>query len=134
MEERQIQIGKFNAHERPPDPIRQAFKKYQKLDPFLLRGACATSEDDDAGVKLIIDPQHVNLERLPENVTLDRWLPGQKEGDVGLKNAFDAFLDHREQNGVRNKPIGIDRQLATLDRISVLGHSKISGTARFYSK
>jgi hypothetical protein len=70
-------IKGLDAHERPPESIRQAFKKYRKLEP--------SDIDSDPG---ILDLHELDADVLPDGLCLDGWLSGES---LGL--TFDAFMN-----------------------------------------
>ncbi|KAI9370469.1 hypothetical protein BJX61DRAFT_90103 [Aspergillus egyptiacus] len=70
-------ITSFNAHEAPPDAVRQRYKQYQK--------ASLSDIDSDQS---IIDLQALDPDHLPSNVMLSRWIA---TGDI--QPAFDKFVN-----------------------------------------
>lgn len=69
------QIKSLSPHERPPDSIRQTYKRYQKL---------SLSEIDSE--KSIIDPQNLDLDSLPSGIRHLQWMQGSD-----LQLAFSKF-------------------------------------------
>ena len=71
-------IKGLDAHDRPPESIRQAFKKYRKLQLFEI--------DSDPR---ILDLQRLDADALPDGLYLDGWLSGES-----LSPTLDAFVNH----------------------------------------
>ncbi|KAE8372770.1 hypothetical protein BDV26DRAFT_273450 [Aspergillus bertholletiae] len=59
-------IKELNAHERPPEAVRHRYKEIQK----------ATLSDIDSDHK-IIDLQALNPDKLPSDISLAQWMPGE---------------------------------------------------------
>ncbi|RAH79332.1 oxidoreductase [Aspergillus japonicus CBS 114.51] len=70
------QIKDLNAHERPPEAVKQRYKQYQK-------STLADINSDGS----ILDLQALDAGRLPEDVSLSHWIPGKD-----LRPVFDEFL------------------------------------------
>ncbi|KAF7619943.1 oxidoreductase [Aspergillus flavus] len=60
-------IKELNAHERPPEAVRHRYKEIQK----------ATLSDIDSDHK-IIDLQALNPDKLPSDISLAQWMPGEQ--------------------------------------------------------
>ncbi|PWY78340.1 oxidoreductase [Aspergillus heteromorphus CBS 117.55] len=69
-------IKDLNAHERPPEAIKQRYKKYQK--------STLSEIDSDAG---ILDLQALDPDSLPYEVSLTQWIPSED-----LRAAFNQFI------------------------------------------
>lgn len=100
-------ISSLNPHERPPDIIRLAYKRYQKL----------SLPDIDAD-NSIIDPQSLDLGHLPAGICLTQWMSSK---DLGP--AFDRFNQGGSSPG---------QEASTLDRVGlqntpVFTHQSVSG-------
>lgn len=100
------QIKGIDAHDRPPDVIRQCYKKYSKLP--------LAEVDNDPG---IIDLQKADPEsQLPDGLTVSQYM---SSGDLRL--AFDEFmLRHRSSPSTKE-----DAPLT--ENIPVYTHNSISG-------
>jgi hypothetical protein len=108
------QIKGIDAHDRPPDIIRQCYKKYSKLP--------LSEVDNDTG---IIDLQKVDPElqsQFPAGLTLSQYMSSQD-----LRLAFDAFIqgDHSSQpaQGNAHAPLA--------ENIPVYTHNAISGQQNY---
>ena len=72
-----VDIEALDAHERPPESIRKAFKIYRKLQLFEI--------DSDAR---ILDLQRLDADALPDGLYLDGWLSGES-----LSPILDTFMN-----------------------------------------
>ncbi|RAL16319.1 oxidoreductase, 2OG-Fe(II) oxygenase family [Aspergillus homomorphus CBS 101889] len=81
------QIKDLNAHERPPEAVKQRYKQYQK--------STLTDINSDSS---ILDVQALDANRLPEDVSLTHWISGKD-----LQPVFDEFLGtSKEAEGLMN--------------------------------
>ncbi|PYH45039.1 oxidoreductase, 2OG-Fe(II) oxygenase family [Aspergillus saccharolyticus JOP 1030-1] len=96
------QIKDLNAHERPPEAVRQRYKQYQK--------STLADINSDAGV---LDLQALDANRLPEVVSLTHWISGKD-----LQPVFDEFLGTSKD--------GAERLLNVKD-IPVFSHRSVTG-------
>ncbi|KAI9046097.1 oxidoreductase, 2OG-Fe(II) oxygenase family [Aspergillus affinis] len=96
-------INDLNAHERPPESIRQRYKKYQKS---------TTAEiQQDVG---IIDLQTLDPHDLPTGIALSQWMSGED-----LRPAFREFMP--ADNGKN------EDGLHTVQDIPIYTHKSVSG-------
>lgn len=100
------QIKGLNAHDRPPEAVRQCFKKYSKIH--------LADVDHDPKV---LDLQRVDPDGLPSSLKLSQYMSSQE-----LRLAFDDFVRGNHAT---------DREYAPLaENIPVFTHSAISGQHR----
>lgn len=100
------QIKGLNAHDRPPEAVRQCFKKYSKIE--------LSDVDHDPD---ILDLREVDPDCLPASITLSQYMSSQK-----LRMAFDDFMQGSHTYRMRDAPFGED--------IPVFTHNAISGQLR----
>lgn len=98
------QIKGLNAHDRPPDAIRQRYKKYQKAP-------LAEINEDSS----LLDLQALDVECLPEEITLAQW-----RSSKDFRVAFDRFVQGRED--VQSQQGG-----PLLENTPVFTHRSVSG-------
>lgn len=96
-------INDLNAHERPPESIRQRYKKYQR--------STVSEIQQDVG---IIDLQALDPQDLPAGMALAQWMSGEQ-----LRPAFQEFIPAGEGNHGDG--------LHTINDIPVYTHSSVSG-------
>ncbi|KAJ5089925.1 hypothetical protein N7532_008609 [Penicillium argentinense] len=97
------QIKGLDAHDRPPEAIRQCYKKYSKLP--------LSEVDNDLG---ILDLQKVDPENLPTSLTVSQYKSSQD-----LRVAFDDFVRGAHPPQVEEAPL--------VENIPVYTHNDISG-------
>lgn len=103
------QIKGFNAHDRPPEAVRQCYKKYA-------RSSLSDIDNDPA----ILDIQRLDPDQLPASITVSQYMSSQD-----LRLAFDDFL-----LGVH----ALDKEHAPLaENIPVFTHNAVSGQHRLVS-
>ncbi|EAW06573.1 oxidoreductase, 2OG-Fe(II) oxygenase family [Aspergillus clavatus NRRL 1] len=95
------QIQELNAHERPPEAIRQRYKTYQKIT--------LADIDEDHG---IIDLRTLNPEDLPDSVSLSHWVSSD-----GLQFAFEQFAGDQKYNLPENLPVFTHKLVSGLQLI-----------------
>ncbi|KAL2820993.1 hypothetical protein BDW59DRAFT_111972 [Aspergillus cavernicola] len=93
-------ITTFNAHEAPPDAVRQRYKQYQK-----------TSLSEINADASIVDMQSLVAHELPSEVALTRWISAED-----LQPAFDKFVDSsgETEEPQRNIPVYTHRSITGL--------------------
>ncbi|KAJ5669603.1 hypothetical protein N7462_010673 [Penicillium macrosclerotiorum] len=97
------QIKGLNAHERPPDTVRQCYKKYSKI---------ALSEiDHDPD---ILDLQRIDADQLPDGISLAQYMSSQD-----LRLAFDDFIRGSHPFDKEDAPLA--------ENIPVFTHNSVSG-------
>lgn len=104
------QIKGIDAHDRPPEIIRQCYKKYSRLP--------LSEVDNDPG---IIDLQQVDPEsqsQFPAGLTLSQYMSSQD-----LRLAFDAFI----QGDNSRQSAQADAHAPLAENIPVYTHDAISG-------
>lgn len=100
------QIKGLNAHDRPPEVIRQRYKHYSRI--------ALTEIDHDPG---ILDLQRVDPDQLPDELTLSQYMSSQ---DVRL--AFDDYVQGHH---------GLTKEHASLaENIPVFAHRSVAGQHR----
>ncbi|KAJ5612580.1 hypothetical protein N7510_005774 [Penicillium lagena] len=97
------QIKGLNAHDRPPEAIRQRYKHYSKIS--------LNEIDHDPG---ILDLQRVDPDQLPDELTLSQYMSSQ---DVRL--AFDDYVQGRHELTKEHAPLA--------ENIPVFAHRSVSG-------
>lgn len=97
------QIKGLDAHDRPPEAVRQCYKKYSKIS--------LSDVDSDSG---ILDLQRVDPDDVPGSLTLSQYVSSQE-----LRLAFDDFI----RGGHASKKE--DASLA--ENIPVFTHNAVSG-------
>lgn len=98
------QIKGLSAHDRPPDAIRQRYKKYQKAP-------LAEINQDST----LLDLQALDPECLPEGIRLAQW-----RSSMDLRVAFDQFIQgNRDVQSQQGGPL--------LENIPVFTHRSVSG-------
>lgn len=100
------QIKGLNAHDRPPEAVRQCFKKYSKIQ--------LSDVDHDPD---ILDLRQVDPDCLPASITLSQYMSSQK-----LRVAFDDFIRGSHAISMGDAPFG--------ENIPVFTHNSISGQLR----
>lgn len=103
------QIKGLSAHDRPPDAIRQRYKKYQKAP-------LAEINEDPS----LLDLQALDVECLPEEINLVQW-----RSSKDLRGAFDWFVQGNEGNGDMQSQSLQGGPL--LENIPVFTHRSVSG-------
>ncbi|RAK73075.1 oxidoreductase, 2OG-Fe(II) oxygenase family [Aspergillus fijiensis CBS 313.89] len=96
------QIKDLNAHERPPEAVKQRYKQYQK--------STLTDINSDGS---ILDLQALDADRLPEDVSVTHWISGKD-----LRPVFDEFLGTSKD--------GAEGSLNAKD-IPVFSHRSVTG-------
>lgn len=105
------QIKGIDAHDRPPDIIRQCYKKYTRLP--------LSEVDNDPGIIDLqkVDPESQSQSQFPAGLTLSQYMSSQD-----LRLAFDAFIqgDHSGQSvqGGTHAPLAENVPVYTHDAIS----------------
>lgn len=94
-------IKSLNPHVRPPDAIRETYKKYQKC----------RLEDIDSD-QSIIDLQRLDPDNLPAGISIPRWTSSEY-----LRPAFERFVQADNAIGRGSLP----------QRIPVFTHQSVSG-------
>lgn len=97
------QIRGLNAHDRPPESIRQRYKKYQKTP--------LAEIDLDSS---ILDLQALDPDQLPEPVSVSQWRSSED-----LRLAFDQFVQGDNKAWQHRGPL--------LENIPVFTHRSVSG-------
>lgn len=98
-------IKGLNAHDRPPERIRNVYKKYQRIK---------TPEIDlDAD---IIDLEKLDMDSLPAPFAISGFLDSKK-----LRLAFDEFMGKMDPSATLNHGGGL------IEDVPVFTHNKISG-------
>lgn len=99
----------LNAHERPPDPVREVYKRYRRTD---------LPEIDQN--EEIIDLEKIDVDDLPRALTISGFLSSKE-----LRMAFDEFVHKSEGNspGPSNHGGGL------IEDIPIFTHAKVSGKA-----
>ena len=97
------QIKGLNAHDRPPESIRQRYKKYQKTP--------LAEIDLDSS---ILDLQALDPDQLPEPVSVSQWRSSED-----LRLAFDQFVQGDDKAWQHRGPL--------LENIPVFTHRSVSG-------
>lgn len=100
------QIKGLNAHDRPPEAVRQCFKKYSRIQ------LSEIDHDPD-----ILDLREVDPDCLPSSITLSHYMSSQ-----GLRTAFEDFVRGNHAINMRDALLGED--------IPVFTHNAISGQLR----
>lgn len=100
------QIKGFDAHDRPPEAVRQCFKKYSRIQ--------LSDIDRDPDV---LDLRQVDPDCLPASIRLSHYMSSQE-----LRMAFDDFIRGKHASNMRDAPLG--------ENIPVFTHKKISGQLR----
>ncbi|KAL2001047.1 hypothetical protein VTN02DRAFT_2306 [Thermoascus thermophilus] len=98
------EIKSLNAHDRPPDVIRDCYKKYQRLPLAEVDG------DPD-----IVNLQDLDPENLPESIALAGWMSSEE-----LRPAFDRFV-------VRGDSSPLQHAGDLIDSIPIFTHRCVSG-------
>ncbi|KAJ5899541.1 hypothetical protein N7495_004285 [Penicillium taxi] len=96
-------IKGLNAHDRPPEVIRQCYKKYSKI-------SLADVDQDPA----ILDLQRLDPQDLPPAIKASQSLPSQ-----GLRMAFDDFVSGRHERNMEHAP--------SMENIPIFTHDSITG-------
>ncbi|KAJ5387749.1 Oxoglutarate/iron-dependent dioxygenase [Penicillium cosmopolitanum] len=106
------QIKGIDAHDRPPDIIRQCYKKYTRLP--------LSEVDNDPGIIDLqkVDPESESQSQFPAGLTLSQYMSSQD-----LRLAFDAFIqgDHSGQS------VQCDTHAPLAENVPVYTHDAISG-------
>lgn len=102
-------IKGLNAHDRPPEAVRDAFKKYSKIS--------LSEVDHDPG---ILDLQRVDPESLPETISVSQYMSSQD-----LRLAFDDFIRGGHAPSKEHAPLA--------ENIPVFTHNAVSGQHRLIS-
>ncbi|KAJ5168764.1 uncharacterized protein N7482_004358 [Penicillium canariense] len=97
------QIRGLNAHDRPPEAVRQCYKKYTKLP--------LSDIDNDPG---ILDLQRIDPDQLPESITISQYMSSQN-----LRLAFDDFIRGGHASDQEHAPLA--------ENIPVFTHNAVSG-------
>jgi hypothetical protein len=108
------QIKGIDAHDRPPDIIRQCYKKYSRLP--------LSEVDNDPG---IIDLQKVDPEsqsQFPADLTLSQYMSSQD-----LRLALDAFI----QGNHSGQSVQGDTHAPLAENVPVYTHNAISGQQNY---
>lgn len=103
------QIKGLNAHDRPPEAVRQCYKKYTR---------CSLSDiDNDPEV---LDIQRLDPDQLPASIAVSQYMSSQD-----LRLAFDDFIRGGH---------ALDKEHAPLaENIPVFTHNAVSGQHRLAS-
>lgn len=101
--ENMAQIKGLNAYDRPPEPIRQRYKKYQ-------RTALPDLDLDSS----ILDIQALDPDHPPDGISLAQWKSSEE-----LRLAFDQF--------VQGDPTAWQRRRPLVENIPVFTHRSVSG-------
>jgi hypothetical protein len=100
------QIKGLNAHDRPPEAVRQCYKKFTR---------CSLSDiDHDPGV---LDLQRLDPDRLPASITVSQYMSSQD-----LRLAFDDFIRGGHASDKEHAPLA--------ENIPVFTHNAVSGQHR----
>lgn len=97
------QIEGLSAHDRPPESVRQYFKKYSKIP--------LADVDHDPG---ILDLQRLDPDQLTAGLTLSQYISSQD-----LRLAFDDFIRGGHAAASEGAPLA--------ENIPVFSHHAISG-------
>lgn len=97
------QINDLKAHDRPPEAIRQCFKKYSRI-------SLADVNNDSE----ILDLQSLDPDELPAGLTLSQYMSSQD-----LRLAFDDFVRGSHAAASEHAPLA--------ENIPVISHHAISG-------
>lgn len=100
------QIKGFNAHDRPPEAVRQCFKKYSKIQ------LSEVDHDHD-----ILDLRRVDPDFMPANLRLSQYMSSQE-----LRLAFDDFIQGSHDTHMEDAPLA--------ENMPVFTHNSISGQHR----
>lgn len=103
-------IKDLNAHDRPPEVIRQLYKKYAKLP--------ISNIELDAK---IVDTTAINPESPPDGISVVKYMSGKN-----LRRAFDDFMGARDAENVSSVDEGV------MHDIPVLAHKTVSGQFRLW--
>jgi hypothetical protein len=82
-------IKELNAHERPPEAIRQRYKSLQK--------ASLSEIDTD---ETILDPKALNPNDLPDNISLSHWVSSHD-----FRPVFQQFAGEHEDSLPESIPV-----------------------------
>lgn len=103
------QIKGLNAHDRPPEAVRQCYKKYT-------RSSLSDIDNDPE----IVDIQRLDPDQLPASITVSQYMSSQD-----LRLAFDDFIRGGH---------ALDKEHAPLaENIPVFTHNAVSGQHRLAS-
>lgn len=97
------QIKGFNAHDRPPEIIRQQYKKYVKMP--------ISEVDFDSS---IIDLPAIDPDDLPDGISVADWMSSK-----ALRVAFDQF--------VKGNDVSCPEEGRLVEDIPVFTHKAVSG-------
>ena len=97
------QIKGLNAHERPPEAVRQCYKKYSR--------SSIAEIDHDPGV---LDLQRLDEESLPAGISVAQYMSSQD-----LRLAFDDFICGGHATSLEHAPL--------TENIPVFTHNAVSG-------
>lgn len=100
-----VQIKGLNAHDRPPDSIRQRYKKYQKVP-------LAEINQDSS----VLDLQALDPECLPDGISLAQWRSSED-----FRLAFDGFVRGKDKTWQQR------HRGPLIENIPVFTHRSISG-------
>lgn len=103
------QIKGLNAHDRPPEAVRQSYKKYTK---------CSLSDIDHDPE--ILDLQRLDPDQLPTSITVSQYMSSQD-----LRLAFDDFICGSHASDKEHAPLA--------ENIPVFTHNAVSGQHRHTS-
>jgi hypothetical protein len=99
-------IKGLNAHDRPPERIRNAYKKYQKYQ--------ASEVDNDPH---IIDLEKLDRDHLPSSITQSGSMSSKD-----LRRAFDEFVMGEHASSVEEPSGGL------IEDIPIFTHHLVSGS------
>lgn len=100
------EIKGLNAHDRPPEKVRDVFKKYQRYQ------ASEVGSDPD-----IIDLEKLDPDDPPESIALSGWMSSKD-----LRRVFHEFVKGEDASSVEQSSSG-----GCFEDIPIFTHRKVTG-------